>query len=113
MSSQGDLTSQYNKIITDFYNTRLNPARIQDVLKSAGEEGVSTAKSQCPVRTGTLRDGNQIEVSSNGNVHELHFFNEVEYGPFVNGGTSRQSPQPFFDAGAEAIKHKLDTDLKL
>lgn len=106
-----DLVSQYNRIITEFYNTRLNPSRLQGFLKSAGEEGLQVAKSQCPVKTGHLRDGNQIEVSTNGNVLTLHFFNEVEYGPYVNYGTSKMSPRPFFSAGTEAIKQKLDQEL--
>jgi hypothetical protein len=106
-----DLASQYNRIITEFFNTRLNPSRLQGFLKSAGEHGLQVAKSQCPVKTGRLRDGNQIEVSANGNTPSLHFFNEVEYGPYVNYGTSRMSPRPFFDAGTEAIKQKLNQEL--
>jgi len=41
----------------------------------------------------------------------LKLFNDVEYAGYVNGGTSRQRAQPFFDTAAAATEQKLNQDL--
>lgn len=106
-ASNSNLASQVSSIINELINQRLNEGKISSILQEVGNYGVSVARANSPVRTGRLRDGNQMEVSDT----TLKLFNDVEYAGIVNGGSSRQRAQPFFDTAAAATEQKLNQDL--
>jgi len=67
------------------------------------------AKKNCPVDTGRLRS------SITGKVTEEYvgiIGTDVEYAPFVEHGTSRQSAQPFLFPALESSKKKIAELLK-
>ena len=106
-----ELNIQYDNIIAEFFDKVLNSAKIKNILVEAGETGVDAANSETPVRTGTLKAGNQYDVVADGNEFTLRLFNDVEYASYVNNGTSRMSPRNFFDIGVERAKQVLESQL--
>lgn len=103
-----NIAAQIESVINQIINTRLNEGVISSILTEVGSYGVAIARANSPVRTGRLRDGNQMSVSGT----TLELFNNVEYAGYVNGGTSRQRAQPFFDTAVGATEQKLNQDLK-
>lgn len=102
-----NIASQVSSIINGIIATRLNESKISGILQEVGNYGVSVAKANTPVVTGKLRDGNKMQVSG----LTLELSNDVEYAAYVNGGTSRQRAQPFFDNAVESTAQKLQQDL--
>jgi HK97 gp10 family phage protein len=68
-----------------------------------GEVVVQQIKSETPVITGNLRDGNEYEVHS----QTLFVRNLVEYAKFVELGTYKQHSNPFMRRGIMNSKSKM------
>ena len=80
---------------TDSFNKKLNSMAYVESCSEAIEEVTNDlleeVKSECPVRTGNLRDGHFSSTTIlRGNIH-----NHVEYAPYVIYGTSRQAPNNY------------------
>lgn len=67
-------------------------AGIKDALDACGAACEGYAKAECPVDTGRLR--NSITHQLNGDT-EVQIGTNVEYGKFVETGTSKQRSQPY------------------
>lgn len=67
-------------------------------LEIIGGRAESYAKAACPVRTGNLRNSITHQQESE-NVEVIG--TNVEYGPYVELGTSRMRAQPFLRPAAE------------
>ena len=67
-------------------------------LEIIGGRAESHAKAACPVRTGNLRNSITHQQESE-NVEVIG--TPVEYGPYVELGTSRMKAQPFLRPAAE------------
>ena len=80
-------------------NSDIFLAAMQSQLEAAFEEcGLDAeywAAKDCPVDTGRLRASITHEVEGTGRDIKMVIGTNVEYAPFVEDGTSRQSPQPF------------------
>lgn len=87
------LTSTYKSNVKTFL-TKYDFVK-KKALNEIGEVGLTSIKRETPVITGRLRDGNEVKVDEN----NVYWINDVEYGPFVHNGTSRQAAQPFMRAG--------------
>lgn len=70
--------------------------KIQIALEECGLVAEGYAKRLCPVDTGNLR--NSITHTQSGNVEYIG--TNVEYGPYVEMGTSRTKAQPFLKPAA-------------
>lgn len=75
-------------------------------LERVGLAAEKYAKAQCPVDTGRLRNSITHFVVVDGGEPAAYIGTDVEYGPYVELGTSRQKAQPFlrpaaWDHGAE------------
>jgi len=88
------------------FNTRFSPAKVKAVMQAALDAGFAVMQDSTPVRTGNLKSSEGVSVTaSDGTEGEMHA--DAEYAGFVNGGTSRQSAQPFFDRGVAVATQKL------
>lgn len=65
---------------------------MHDICDDAAEEILSTAQQLVPVDTGYLHDS--IHHAGAGNPSEVVV--EAEYGPYVEYGTWKMAPQPYF-----------------
>lgn len=74
------------------------------LLTKAGLIVEAAAKSQAPVRTGTLR--RDINSRVDGNV--AYVGNAVVYAPFVHNGTSRMPGRPYIQQGIEDSQSQLE-----
>ena len=75
----------------------LNSA-IAKALTMIGQQAEGYAKLMCPVDTGRLRNSitNQIDLQANA----VYIGTNVEYGPYVELGTSRRHPHPYLKPAA-------------
>lgn len=67
-------------------------------LTMIGQKAEGYAKMNCPTRTGRLKNSitNVIDMEAN----EVYIGTNVEYGPYVELGTSRRSPHPYLRPAA-------------
>lgn len=66
-------------------------------------EILSEAVENCPIRTGNLISTLEIEKLKQ---CEYEVYSDCPYGGFVNYGTSKQKPNPFFSNAIEEVKRK-------
>ena len=71
----------------------------EKALEEIGLTAEGYAKALCPVDTGRLRNSITHEIDNDGKA--AYIGTNVEYGPYVELGTSRQRPQPFLTPAAE------------
>ena len=91
------------------FDQRYSKDKFRGALDDAGSFGLASMQADTPVLTGTLRDSEYYQVNGD---YELELGATAEYGPFVNGGTSRQRPNPFFDRGVMTTNQRLQDNLK-
>jgi len=76
-------------------------ARVRDALRTAGPLILRSAIQKCPVDTGNLQ--RNIETEYEG--LSLRVGTQVEYGGYVEGGTSKMAAQPY-------LRPALDENLR-
>lgn len=91
------------------FDAKVNPKSIKSEMQSLASYGKAYIDDNTPVRTGTLKSGNRCEYQD---PYKILLENNVEYGPFVNSGTSRMKPTFFFDKTVEMISAKLESLIK-
>ena len=71
---------------------------IAKALTMIGQRAEDNAKSICPTRTGRLKNSitNAIDTEENA----VYVGTNVEYGPYVELGTSRRKPHPYLKPAA-------------
>lgn len=71
---------------------------IAKALTMIGQSAEDNAKSICPTRTGRLKNSitNAIDTEANA----VYIGTNVEYGPYVELGTSRRNPHPYLKPAA-------------
>ena len=84
-----DNTSLFKELFTD---------ATEEALEEIGLVGEGYAKRACPVDTGRLR--NSITHVVDGGEKSVYIGTNVEYGKYVEKGTSRQKAQPFLEPAA-------------
>lgn len=72
---------------------------IEKALTQIGMKCETYAKKDCPVDTGNLR--NSISYQVNAGEHYVDIGTDVEYGKYVEAGTSRMRAQPFLKPASE------------
>ncbi len=72
------------------------------MAKALGDIGAG-AKNRAPVDTGTLRNSITSEVQRRGNTIRGEVGPTVNYGGFVEQGTSRMSAQPYLRPATDAV----------
>lgn len=97
----------------DDFKAKLNAA----ITKSLEEMGLAAegyAKKKCPVDTGRLRNSITHVVADG--EKSVYIGTNVEYGPYVELGTSRQRAQPFLRPAAtdhtRTYRKILESNLK-
>ena len=84
------------------------------ILTAWGETAERHAKEMCPVDTGRLRNSITYEVKSDEGA--VYIGTNVEYGQYVELGTSRMSPKPFLKPAIvdykEEYKQIMDETIK-
>ncbi len=70
---------------------------IASAISYTADIALEEAKTQCPVRTGRLKNSIACFKEKNKAV----IFTNVEYAAAVELGTSRQKPQPYLSRGIE------------
>lgn len=83
--------------------TGLSDAK-DETLDQAAEEIVTSAKSVCPVDTGTLR--NSLAILDSDDDSRI-VGSDVEYAPFVEFGTYKQRPQSFMSPFVNEMRTRL------
>lgn len=71
---------------------------IAQALTAIGLSAERYAKAECPVDTGRLRNSITNVVDTVGKA--VYIGTNVEYGPYVELGTSRRKPHPFLKPAA-------------
>lgn len=83
-------------------------------LEAIGIQAEGYAKDLCPVDTGRLR--NSITHTVDNGEKAVYIGTNVEYGPYVELGTSRQKAQPFLTPAAQnhgsEYREMLEAELK-
>ena len=75
---------------------------IKGLLDEAAHEGETLSKALVPVRTGALRDSIAFRATTNhGWSFLLRAAASMDYATFVEYGTSRMAPRPYFNPGVE------------
>lgn len=74
------------------------PSAIRKALTSMGMACETYAKRDCPVDTGRLRNSMKYEVVMD--EEAVYIGTEVEYGKYVELGTSKMRAQPFLKPAA-------------
>ena len=86
-----DIKVDFNESYYRKLNSMSMVEACSDTIQEITQELLTEVKSECPVRTGNLRDGHFTSTTiMQGNIH-----NNVEYAPYVIYGTSRQSPNNY------------------
>jgi HK97 gp10 family phage protein len=83
---------------------------VRDAVTDAAEAVASDARATVPVVTGALRDSITTEVGSDG--LSVQVSTGLDYGQFVEHGTSRMPAQPFMLPAAEAERGRLPGRLR-
>ena len=105
MSTSGSNSNPSDTLLTEF-NARFSPAKIKAVMQAALDAGFAIMQDATPVRTGFLKSSEGVSVTAaDGTEGEMHA--NAEYAGYVNYGTSRQRPQPFFDRGVSTTHQRL------
>lgn len=81
-------------------------AQLATALRAGGLVIEVPAKAKAPVLTSNLRRSIHTEVSSSGERAEARIGTNVEYGPHVEFGTSRQPAQPYLRPAYDENKGK-------
>lgn len=86
----------------------------KDTLDEAMEYGVDLAKDNAPVRTGALRDSIEILEHAEDDEDGVRgsYGTKIEYGGFVEHGTSRMRAQPFLEPTGESTLSEWQRRLK-
>lgn len=78
-------------------------ARAGTVMTKALTDMEAGAKNRAPVDTGTLRNSINSEVQRRGNTIRGEVGPTVNYGGFVENGTSRTRAQPYLRPATDAV----------
>lgn len=96
MSGGADVRVEVEENNTKEFEAAMNKAMAR-ALEKIGLAAEGYAKRLCPVDTGRLRNSITHVVSSN----KVYIGTNVEYGPFVELGTSRKKARPFLRPAAQ------------
>ena len=87
---------------------------IKTLMAEAGQEGEALSKALVPVRTGALRDSIRFRTTTErGWTFLLLAQATMDYASFVEYGTSRMAPRPYFEPGVEHAADEIETLLGL
>lgn len=87
--------------------TSLEKAVLKGALKVEG-----SAKRRCPVDTGYLRASISHQLLQNGKEPVALVGTNVEYAPYIEHGTSKQSPQPYLRPAFEENIAEIQNEIK-
>lgn len=96
------LTVEQFKVYLDGLEKATKP-QVQQVVDEAAAVCDAEAKRVCPVDTGNLRSSIHTETGD----CEATVGTNVEYGVYVEYGTSKMKAQPFMQPGAAAVEQAL------
>jgi HK97 gp10 family phage protein len=80
----------------------------REVIEGLAFEVEARAKEFCPVDTGALRASIFTEILQGGDV-VARVGPSMEYGPYVELGTSRMGAQPYLMPALQTIAYKLNS----
>lgn len=104
MNSTSGLTSSDKSTLVEVQENNVEQIQaamdkaIAKALTMIGQRAEGNAKAICPVDTGRLRNSitNAIDTEANA----VYIGTNVEYGPYVELGTSRRHPHPYLKPAA-------------
>lgn len=104
MNSTSGLTSSDKSTLVEVQENNVEQIQaamdkaIAKALVMIGQQAEDNAKAICPTRTGRLKNSitNAIDTEANA----VYIGTNVEYGPYVELGTSRRHPHPYLKPAA-------------
>lgn len=81
--------------------------RLEQKMKEACVLVQDSAKQRCPVDTGRLQGSLTYQVQKDGNEVEGLVGTNVEYAPYVEAGTSRQTAKPFLKPAGDESRDRI------
>lgn len=104
MNSTSGLTSSDKSTLVEAQENNVEQTEaamdkaIAKALVMIGQRAEDNAKAICPTRTGRLKNSitNAIDTEANA----VYIGTNVEYGPYVELGTSRRNPHPYLRPAA-------------
>lgn len=94
-------------------NLRRIESQLQKALSNAVKKAAfsieATAKANCPVDTGLLRNSIQTRIES---PTKASVGTPVEYSWYVEGGTRHQKGKPYLTPAADVEKKKFEKELQ-
>lgn len=104
MNSTSGLTSSDKSTLVEVQENNVEQIQaamdkaIAKALVMIGQQAEDNAKAVCPTRTGRLKNSitNAIDTEANA----VYIGTNVEYGPYVELGTSRRHPHPYLKPAA-------------
>ena len=104
MSKTSGLTSSDKSTLVEVQENNVEQVEaamdkaIAKALVMIGQQAEGNAKSICPTRTGRLK--NSITNAIDAEANAVYIGTNVEYGPYVELGTSRRKPHPYLKPAA-------------
>lgn len=93
------------------YPAEMRPV-VKAIMKDAGQQGEQYSKMLVPVKSGALRDSIKFRTTSDRGWTLLMLAEaSMDYAKFVEYGTSRMRPQPFFNPGVELAADVIEDSL--
>ncbi len=80
---------------------------VEDKITKMGAEILATAKANCPVLTGKLRDSIELGIEVKDTTIVANIGTEIDYGVYVEFGTRFMPAQSFLRTALEANKDKI------
>lgn len=75
--------------------------KAQMIVAKTGHDLVAVAQSVAPVETGALKNSISVDIADGGLGFEAG--PTVDYGLYVEQGTSRMAPEPYMTPSADAV----------
>jgi HK97 gp10 family phage protein len=102
----GNESSSWDQVIAAFTQ---KTDRLKAVIPEVQAYSVSVTKSYAPVKTGRLQEEITGEMQGE---YSFKLESPTEYAAYVNYGTSKMKPNPYFDRGVLDTMTKFIEDLK-
>lgn len=86
-----------------YLGTIADPNQLDEIAKQMEMD----AKSNCPTKTGRLKESIKADITKTGKKATLRLYSTVDYAPYVEYGTSKMAARPFLKPAFNQNKNKV------